>query len=208
MLRPVRGASRASARCRWRPSARAASARWQGGHRWQGRRDECWAQTRGEPAAVSGYGRKNYLRIISDLSRSLAPFAHYAVKEQLKMSATTHVRQHNSILAAAEKRLLIWIAERLPRWIQLRSPVGAWACGHGRRRRRRSSLAGGSRCGRVTCGAVPAAELVRRQPRRHASRASGTSSGRATATTSITSSIWRARPCSLPGWRRRASCRP
>lgn len=29
----------------------------------------------------------------------------------------THVRQHNSILAAAEKRALIWIATRLPRWI-------------------------------------------------------------------------------------------
>ncbi|MEP6783248.1 MAG: CDP-alcohol phosphatidyltransferase family protein, partial [Acidobacteriota bacterium] len=33
------------------------------------------------------------------------------------MSATTHVRQHNSMLAAAEKRALIWIATRLPRWI-------------------------------------------------------------------------------------------
>ena len=33
------------------------------------------------------------------------------------MSATTHVRQHDSMLAAAEKRALIWIAERLPRWI-------------------------------------------------------------------------------------------
>ena len=33
------------------------------------------------------------------------------------MSATTHVRQHNSMLAAAERRALIWIAERLPRWI-------------------------------------------------------------------------------------------
>lgn len=33
------------------------------------------------------------------------------------MSATTHVRQHNSVLAAAEKRTLIWIAQRLPRWI-------------------------------------------------------------------------------------------
>lgn len=32
------------------------------------------------------------------------------------MSAT-HLRQHNSILAASEKRLLIWIATRLPRWI-------------------------------------------------------------------------------------------
>jgi phosphatidylglycerophosphate synthase len=33
------------------------------------------------------------------------------------MSATTHVRQHNSVLASAEKRALIWIAARLPRWI-------------------------------------------------------------------------------------------
>lgn len=33
------------------------------------------------------------------------------------MSAATHVRQHNSVLAAAEKRALIWIAERLPRQI-------------------------------------------------------------------------------------------
>ena len=30
---------------------------------------------------------------------------------------TTHVRQHNSLLAAAEKRALIWIAKKLPRWI-------------------------------------------------------------------------------------------
>ena len=33
------------------------------------------------------------------------------------MSTTTHVRQHNSLLAAAEKRALFWIASRLPRWI-------------------------------------------------------------------------------------------
>jgi archaetidylinositol phosphate synthase len=33
------------------------------------------------------------------------------------MTTTTHVRQHNSALAAAEKRTLIWIAQRLPRWI-------------------------------------------------------------------------------------------
>ena len=33
------------------------------------------------------------------------------------MSVTSHVRQHNSILATAEKRALIWMAERLPRWI-------------------------------------------------------------------------------------------
>ena len=30
---------------------------------------------------------------------------------------TTHVRLHKSVLAASEKRLLIWIAARLPRWI-------------------------------------------------------------------------------------------
>jgi phosphatidylglycerophosphate synthase len=33
------------------------------------------------------------------------------------MSVAAHVRQHNSILANAEKRALIWMAERLPRWI-------------------------------------------------------------------------------------------
>ena len=33
------------------------------------------------------------------------------------MSTAAHVRQHNSVLAAAEKRALIWIAQRLPRWI-------------------------------------------------------------------------------------------
>jgi phosphatidylglycerophosphate synthase len=30
---------------------------------------------------------------------------------------STHVRQHDSLLAAAERRALIWIATRLPRWI-------------------------------------------------------------------------------------------
>jgi phosphatidylglycerophosphate synthase len=29
----------------------------------------------------------------------------------------THVREHRSVLAGAEKRLLVWMAERLPRWI-------------------------------------------------------------------------------------------
>ena len=33
------------------------------------------------------------------------------------MSTATHVRQHNSLLAAAEKRALIWMATRLPRWV-------------------------------------------------------------------------------------------
>lgn len=30
---------------------------------------------------------------------------------------TLHVRQHGSVLAAAEKRLLAWMANRLPRWV-------------------------------------------------------------------------------------------
>jgi phosphatidylglycerophosphate synthase len=33
------------------------------------------------------------------------------------MPTATHVRQHNSLLAAAEKRALIWMATRLPRWV-------------------------------------------------------------------------------------------
>jgi phosphatidylglycerophosphate synthase len=33
------------------------------------------------------------------------------------MSATTHVRQNTSVLAGAEKRALIWMAHRLPRWM-------------------------------------------------------------------------------------------
>jgi phosphatidylglycerophosphate synthase len=32
-------------------------------------------------------------------------------------TATRHVRQHDSLLAAAEKRVLLWIAHRLPRWV-------------------------------------------------------------------------------------------
>jgi phosphatidylglycerophosphate synthase len=31
--------------------------------------------------------------------------------------AGAHVREHRSVLAAAEKRLLVWMAERLPPWI-------------------------------------------------------------------------------------------
>lgn len=33
------------------------------------------------------------------------------------MSSATHARRNTSLLAASEKRLLIWMAERLPRWI-------------------------------------------------------------------------------------------
>ena len=32
-------------------------------------------------------------------------------------AAGTHVREHTSVLAAVEKRLLIWIAHRLPGWV-------------------------------------------------------------------------------------------
>jgi archaetidylinositol phosphate synthase len=32
-------------------------------------------------------------------------------------TAMDHTRQHGSLLAAPEKRLLVWIAQRLPRWI-------------------------------------------------------------------------------------------
>ncbi len=32
-------------------------------------------------------------------------------------AAGTHVREHTSVLAAAERRLLIWIAHRLPAWV-------------------------------------------------------------------------------------------
>ena len=42
------------------------------------------------------------------LSTSLSP----AVSTPL--SASTHVREHGSVLAAAEKRLLVWMAHRLP----------------------------------------------------------------------------------------------
>src|SRR5688500_4467595 len=33
------------------------------------------------------------------------------------MSTATHVRLHNSILPASEKRALIWMATRLQRWV-------------------------------------------------------------------------------------------
>ena len=38
------------------------------------------------------------------------------------MSAVTHVRQNTSVLAAAERRALIWMAQRLPRWINSDHP--------------------------------------------------------------------------------------
>jgi hypothetical protein len=56
----------------------------------------------------------------------------------------THVREHRSILAAAEKRLLIFIAERLPRSINsdhLTSLALAGMALAGRRSRRRAGIA-------------------------------------------------------------------
>jgi phosphatidylglycerophosphate synthase len=35
----------------------------------------------------------------------------------VRRSLMTHVREHRSVLAAAERRLLIFVAQRLPRWI-------------------------------------------------------------------------------------------
>ena len=35
----------------------------------------------------------------------------------MPVSAVHHVREHGSLLAAPERRLLIWIANRLPRWV-------------------------------------------------------------------------------------------
>jgi archaetidylinositol phosphate synthase len=51
-------------------------------------------------------------------------------------SPTVHVREHKSVLAAAEKRLLLWTARRLPAWVGsdhlsllgLGSMVAAGAC--------------------------------------------------------------------------------
>ena len=39
------------------------------------------------------------------------------VDERAARPAATHVREHTSLLAAAEKRLLIWLAERMPSWV-------------------------------------------------------------------------------------------
>jgi len=36
---------------------------------------------------------------------------------QAAMPGGTHTREHTSVLAAAEKRALIWMAERMPRWV-------------------------------------------------------------------------------------------
>ena len=83
------------------------------------------------------------------------------------MSTTAHVRQHNSLLAAAEKRALIWIATQAAALDQFRSPFGARAGRDGGRRRVVRRCRDGSCCRRDTCGAVLAPQLVRRQPRRH-----------------------------------------
>jgi archaetidylinositol phosphate synthase len=44
------------------------------------------------------------------------PFAHYEL-ETIEMADHVHIREHRSVLAAAEKRLLIWMARRMPLWV-------------------------------------------------------------------------------------------
>jgi archaetidylinositol phosphate synthase len=58
----------------------------------------------------------------------------------LHASPAVHVREHKSLLAAAEKRLLVWIARRLPSWIKSdhlsllglasMAAAGAWLAAH------------------------------------------------------------------------------
>jgi phosphatidylglycerophosphate synthase len=45
------------------------------------------------------------------------PSAHSGSEGVRARLVASHVRRHRSLLAAQEKRLLIWIAERLPRWM-------------------------------------------------------------------------------------------
>jgi phosphatidylglycerophosphate synthase len=40
-----------------------------------------------------------------------------ALMADISTLAATHMREHRSVLAAPEKRLLVWIAERLPPWV-------------------------------------------------------------------------------------------
>ncbi|MCA1584351.1 MAG: CDP-alcohol phosphatidyltransferase family protein [Acidobacteria bacterium] len=40
-----------------------------------------------------------------------------SVSAFLSDSPAAHVREHTSVLASAEKRALVWMAERLPRWV-------------------------------------------------------------------------------------------
>ena len=47
------------------------------------------------------------------------------------MDTGTHVREHTSVLADAEKRLLVRMARRMPGRRQLRPPDGAWRDGDG-----------------------------------------------------------------------------
>ena len=79
----------------------------------------------------------------------------------------THVREHRSILAAAEKRLLIFIAERLPRGINSDhlTSLALAAMGLAGARVRGRALGPPRALARGRCAC---AELVRRQPGRDA----------------------------------------
>ncbi len=46
-----------------------------------------------------------------------ATAAQLAGFDAARTSSGGHVREHTSVLAAAEKRLLVWLAHRLPRWV-------------------------------------------------------------------------------------------
>ena len=78
----------------------------------------------------------------------------------------THVREHTSVLADAEKRLLVRMARRMPAARQLRPSDGARRLGDGGRRRRLCRRQRGPPCALSRAGAA-GGELVRRQPGRH-----------------------------------------
>ena len=102
------------------------------------------------------------------------------------MSTATHVRLNKSLLAASEKRLLIWIAERLPRWIHsdhlsalgLAAMAGAGVVVRAHAGRIPLPAQALWRC--ACCSTGSATASTARWP------ASATSCGRATATTSTT----------------------
>src|SRR5439155_26739889 len=56
------------------------------------------------------------------VARELIPagFSHYRMNGSREVSmqgVTVHIREHRSVLAAVEKRALLWLAARMPRWV-------------------------------------------------------------------------------------------
>ena len=104
-----------------------------------------------------------------------------------------HVREHTSVLAAAEKRLLVWTARRLPPWVTSDGLTALAALADDRRRRGVRRGADGRRGRSRSCRcAWPSTGLATASMA--PSPASADTSGRATASTSTTSST-----CSAPG---------